>query len=264
MSSSGWFVRPQRRSSASLRLFCIPYAGSGSAAYRGWAEAVDPAIDVLYVQAPGRENRLREKPLRSVEALTDLLTEAVIPEIDRPFALYGHSLGGILAFELARAIRQRTGFEPVHLFVSASRAPHLAYDFEPMTQLPDMAFLEELNNRYESIPLALLNDPEIRELLLPCLRADLTMLENYTYRGGAPLACGITSFGGWGDRTVRREALEGWGQHTLKEFRVQMLPGSHLFLQGAKKELIAAVNEALGAFIAVPAQMPRGANAASV
>lgn len=245
MSSSGWFVRPQRRSSAPVRLFCIPYAGSGTAAYRGWAEAADPSIDVLYVQLPGRENRLRERPLTSMQAVVEEAVNAMLPEMDRPFALYGHSLGGILAFETAVALRERTGQLPLHLFVSASRAPHLPYDFPPLTGLPDIAFLDELHRRYESIPNQLMEDPEIRDLLLPCLRADLTVLETYRYHRGDALACGITCFGGLQDRTVARDALEAWRQHTTKEFRLQMLAGNHLFLQPAKKELVAAINETL-------------------
>ena len=241
--STPWLVRPTPRPEAAVRLFCVPYAGSGAAAYRGWAENA-PGLDVCYVQLPGRENRLREKPFASVAALIAALASELEPWLDRPYALYGHSLGGILAFELARTLRLRHR-DPQHLFVSASRAPHLASQHPDVRHLPDLPLLEEVHRRYESVPPVLMQDPELRELLVPCLRADLTLLETYQHAAADPLACGITCFAAAGDRIVHRDAVEPWREHTKRDFKLHMLEGNHLFLQTARTSLLAAIQETL-------------------
>jgi medium-chain acyl-[acyl-carrier-protein] hydrolase len=231
-----------------MRLFCIPYAGSGTAAYRGWAEEAqgfDAAFDVAYVQLPGRESRMREQPFTSVPALVESLVDGIADQLDRPYALYGHSLGGVIAFELARAVRQRSLPQPSHLFVSASRAPQLPSPYTPVRHLSDLALLEEVHRRYESVPAILMQDADLRQLLVPCLRADLSLLETYTYSEAAPLSCGITCFGGIQDRMVSRSALEPWRIHTTGDFELKMLEGNHLFLQTARTPLLAAVRSAL-------------------
>jgi medium-chain acyl-[acyl-carrier-protein] hydrolase len=239
-----WLIRPKPRPEASTILFCVPYAGSGAAAYRGWAEHLTE-LDVCYVQLPGRENRLREKPFASIPSLVEALGGALEGWLNRPYAFYGHSLGGIVAYELARVLRKSGKREPLHLFVSASRAPHLPKEHPAVSHLPDVQLLEEIHRRYDSVPPQLMNDPELRELLVPGLRADLSLLETYRYTEGAPLGCGITCFGATRDSMVSRDALEQWRSHTKEEFSLQMFDGGHLFLQTARNELLAAVCKTL-------------------
>jgi surfactin synthase thioesterase subunit len=237
-----------------MRLFCIPYAGSGASAYRGWAENA-PGLDVCYVQLPGRENRLREKPFTSIPTLIEALGAELETWTGRPYALYGHSLGGIVAFELARALRARGLREPEHLFVSASRAPHLPCPHPAMHQLPDLELLEEVQRRYDSVPAPLMTDPELRELLVPCLRADLALLETYQHSPAAPLGCGITCFSASRDRMVSRDAVEPWRTHTQKQFQLHQIEADHLFLQSARDTLLATVEATLQAD---PLQASRG------
>ena len=227
-----------------MRLFCVPYAGSGAAAYRGWAESAGD-LDVCYVQPPGRENRLGEAPFTSMDELVKALADGVEPLLDRPYALYGHSLGGIVAFELARALRSRGRAEPTHLFVSASRAPQLPNPYEPIRHLADLPMLEEIHRRYDSVPIQVMQDPERRELVVPGLRADITMLETYRHSAAKPLACGITCFGATEDRAVTRDAIGEWSIHTQSKFELQMFEGGHLFLQNARSRLLSAVRAAL-------------------
>jgi medium-chain acyl-[acyl-carrier-protein] hydrolase len=190
---------------------------------------------------------LREKPFTSMCPLIEALAAELEACDERPYALYGHSLGGIIAFELARAMRARGGRQPLHLFASASRAPHLPCQRPAIRDLSDIELLEEVHHRYESVPLQLMTDPELRELLLPCLRADLALLETYQYVEAEPLACGITCFGAIRDRMVSSDAIEQWRMHTSGKFRMQLLEGSHLFLQSARGILLAAVAVALEA-----------------
>lgn len=242
--SASWFVRPIPRPGAKMRLFCVPYAGSGAAAYRGWAENVGD-LDVCYVQPPGRENRLGEAPFTSMIELVTDLANGVEPLLDRPYALYGHSLGGIVAFELARELRSRGRTEPLHLFASASRAPQLPNPYEPIRHLADLPMLEEIHKRYDSVPIQVMQDPELRELVVPCLRADITMLETYRHLASPPLACGITCFGATEDRAVTADAIGAWSIHTQSKFELHMFEGGHLFLQSGRSGLLSAVRAAL-------------------
>jgi medium-chain acyl-[acyl-carrier-protein] hydrolase len=243
--SEVWLVRPVPRPAARTRLFCIPYAGSGAAAYRGWAESLE-SLDVSYVQLPGRENRLREEPFSDLPMLIGALAAALEGWLDRPYAFYGHSLGGLIAFELARTVRSLSWREPSHLFISANRAPHLPRQHPAMRHLPDIELLNEVHRRYGSVPPEILQNAEVRQLLVPGLRADLTLLETYRYAEAEPLGCGITCFGGSEDTMVSRDALEQWREHCKRDFRLQMLEGGHLFHQTARPSLFAAINAALG------------------
>jgi surfactin synthase thioesterase subunit len=204
-----------------------------------------PDADVCYVQPPGRENRLREEAFTAIPALVEALVSELEGWLDRPYVLYGHSLGGVVAFELARALGGSGLRAPSHLFVSASRAPQLPREHPAIRHLADPELLEEVHRRYDSVPLQLMNDPELRQLLVPCLRADLTLLETYEYREAEPLACPLTCFGATRDRMVRREAMEPWRVHTRKEFQLHMVEGDHLFLQSARSSLLAAIGATL-------------------
>lgn len=235
-----WLVRPKPRPGARRRLFCIPYAGSGAAAYRGWAEGLED-LEVLYVQLPGRENRLRETPFTDFSSLITALADAVEGRLDLPYALYGHSLGGLIAFELARLLQDRLHPGPTHLFVSATRAPQLRPQYPSMRHLPDLELLQEVQRRYEAVPRQVMEDAELRELLVPCLRADLTLLETYRHSESEPLRCPITCFGATADKMVSREALAQWQAHSAHGFDLQMFEGNHLFLQNARAQLIAAI-----------------------
>ncbi len=242
--SESWFVRPKPDPGATMRMFCIPYAGSGAAAYRGWAECLE-GFELSYIQPPGRENRLREKPFTDLALVVGALADALESRLEKPYALYGHSLGGVIAFELARQLRERGLREPEHLFVSATRAPQLPPQHPSVRHLPDLDLLEEVQRRYGSVPVQLMEDTELRGLLVPTLRADLTLLETYAFTERDPLSCPIACFGATDDSMVRRESLEPWRSHTTRDFQLRMLEGKHLFLQTARAELTAAIRAQL-------------------
>jgi medium-chain acyl-[acyl-carrier-protein] hydrolase len=174
------------------------------------------------------------------------MIDAMTSSLERPYALIGHSLGGLLAFEAARALRSRGLPAPAALFVSAARAPHLPYPYPPLAAVPDDRLLLEVNARYEgSVPHQILDNAELHELFIPALRGDLAVLESYAYREEAPLDCPLSVFGGTRDRTLSAPALEGWAMHTRGEFRLRMLSEGHLFLQSARETLVDAVRHEL-------------------
>lgn len=238
-------IRDRSNPAARLRLFCLAHAGGGASLFRPWPAALPPAIQVCPVQLPGREERFLEQPHTSLTALVDELTAAVLPHLDRPFALFGHSMGALIAFELARELRRRR-VEPVWFFVSACRAPHRQSSSVQLSTLPDSAFMESVQRKYGGIPSQLLEEPELLERFIPVLRADLSIVETYSYRREPPLECATLSVGGVDDSTVPEEDLLAWREHTAGRFECQMLAGGHFFVKDSGPVLLQMIKERLG------------------
>jgi medium-chain acyl-[acyl-carrier-protein] hydrolase len=212
-----------------VRLFCFPYAGGNEAAYRNWQQKLPESIEVLPVQLPGRGSRIKEPPYSELRPLIHAASEALAAEMETPFAFFGHSMGGLIAFELARELRKQHGVQPVHLFISAKCSPRQRPADPAVGQLSDAALIEVLE-RYEGTPRELLNDPELMQLVLPIIRADMTLCDSYVYEPGPPLECPITVFGGLEDHVCSRPCLESWQEHTTGPFTLRMLPGGHFFI----------------------------------
>lgn len=235
-----WVIR-ERRNSADSRLFCFPYAGGGASVYRGWTEEANSNIEVCWVQWPGRENRNREPPFACCEELVTALVKGISELLDRPFAFYGHSLGAKIAFETIRGLRRGGCAQPSHLFVGASQAPQLPWTRPLLHPLGEDEFIEEIQRRYGGLPRQIIEDAELRALLIPTLRADVRILETYRYTPEPPLNCAITAFGGDADHTVDLFALEAWRHQTCKAFRLHMIAGDHFFLHSARRELLRTI-----------------------
>jgi medium-chain acyl-[acyl-carrier-protein] hydrolase len=158
------------------------------------------------------------------------------PYLDLPFAFFGHSMGALISFEVARQLR-RQGTSPVHLFISGRRAPQIPDRHPRMYMLPDSEFLEELR-QLNGTSDVVLNNPELMQLLLPTLRSDFAMCGTYTYVNEPPFDCPISVFGGLEDTTETRDQLEGWKTQTCSYFTLQMLPGDHFFLRTSQQILL--------------------------
>jgi surfactin synthase thioesterase subunit len=224
-----WLPRPKRGGDQPVRLFCLPYAGGGASIFRRWSEEFPPGIEVCPIHLPGREGRLMEAAFTDVAPLVARLAEVLGPYLDRPFALFGHSMGGMIGFELARHLARGGQPTPAHLFVSAARAPHLPRRGDDIHELSDAAFVDAVR-RMAGTPERVLQDPELVQLILPALRADFELVEDYRYLDGPPLACPISAFGGVGDDMVDRSELASWAEQTGGPFALRMLPGNHFFL----------------------------------
>jgi medium-chain acyl-[acyl-carrier-protein] hydrolase len=204
--------------------------------YHKWPQALEDFAEVHAAQLPGRESRLREPPLTRLTELCAELARAVLPFLDgRPFAFFGHSMGALLAFELARKLARETGREPVHLFVSGRPAPQSPRERRTF-DLPEPEFIEELLS-LNGTPREVLENAELRQLLLPTLRADFAACQTYEFEPGPPLGCPVTVFGGLQDE-VGREQLEGWGEQTTAAFNLHMFPGDHFFLNTSQRPLL--------------------------
>jgi medium-chain acyl-[acyl-carrier-protein] hydrolase len=237
---SAWVTVTAPRPAARLRLFCLPFAGGGAKSYREWPTYLPDDVEVCLVQLPGRENRFSEPAIDQVEPLVRQLLEGVAGHLDRPFALFGHSMGALIAFELARGLRLM-GLEPVQFFASGCRAPHLAAPLPLRHALPDPEFVSAIQ-KLNGVPHEVLQDREFIELMLPTLRSDFRLAETYDCAPRLPLSCPVTVFGGLEDRDVKRADLEAWSSHTTGPFQVRVLPGDHFFLNSSRATLLRLVS----------------------
>lgn len=236
-----WICRFNTRDQPAMRLICLPYAGGGATVFRAWHDLLPENVEVCPVQLPGRETRFQEPPAEDLEALVAALTPALLPLLDRPFAIYGHSLGALLGFALAQRLRAEHGLTPTHLLVGARRAPQVPARGAPMHQLSEAAFVSALRQRYNGIPSVLLQQPELLRLFLPILRADFKLLETYVYPSPPALECPIVAFGGSEDPLVEASELDAWAAQTRGRFERHTLPGGHFFLQSHRDLLLAGI-----------------------
>ncbi|OPX40654.1 MAG: putative thioesterase [Desulfobacteraceae bacterium 4484_190.3] len=242
-TNTPWLIlgKPKRRTR--LRLFCFPYAGGGASIFRQWQENMPEGIEVCPVQLPGRENRITEPLFTRLSSLVDAIAKGLDPYFDVPFAFFGHSIGAKIAFELARELRRKKGVQPVHLFVSGSRPPHIP-EPRPLHMLPEHEFVRELR-RYSGTPEAVMQSRDLMEMYLPILRADFSIDETYIYYEDDPLECPVSAFGGNEDKEANREELDAWRQHTLGPFTLQMFQGNHFFLKSSQSLLLDSISEVL-------------------
>ena len=210
-----------------LPLFCLPHAGGGASAYRAWLGKV-PGVDVLPVQPPGREGRLRDTPHERMTSLVGELA-SVITEVAgaRPYAVYGHSLGALVAFETLREIRRRSGEQPVRLFVSGCVAPHCTYDDGPPVVGMSQPELVQMLRQLGGTPDWLLADPEVLQMILPAVRADFSVKETYSYVTAAPLDVPVTVLASTADARAPFEYQQKWRELTSADFETHTLTGGH-------------------------------------
>jgi surfactin synthase thioesterase subunit len=237
--AGAWFPSIGDSAQAKMRLFCFPYAGAGTSVFHGWAEHLPPGMALCPVRLPGRETRLREPPFDRMDHLMEALAHAIAPYLDKPLALFGHSLGAVIAFELARLLPASPACL-AGLFVSGARAPQLRRDYVPPPPPSDDELIEELR-RLDGIPQELLEHRELMQLALPALRADTALYRNYVYRDGPPLNCPIRAYGGSEDERIDRRHLEPWAAQTTQSFQLEMLPGGHLFPRTHQAEFLKAL-----------------------
>lgn len=236
---SHWISCRTPRSGTRLRLFCFPYAGRGASTFRDWVRDAPEWLDVCPIQLPGREGRWGEEPFSRLEPLIDVLCHELAPCFQRPFALFGCSMGAIIAFELARALARRDR-TPVHLFTAARRAPGRPESCPPIHHLCDDEFIRQLG-RYAGTPSEVLDSPEVISVYLPSIRADFALCERYVYRRGDVLQCPVTVFGGRTDPHVSLDDLADWRSVAASSFALQMFDGGHFFVHSQGTTLLRAI-----------------------
>ena len=237
-----WLARPQPRSRPEIRLFCFSYAGGGAATFQSWPQLLPAAVDVCAVRLPGRESRFDEPPHTSMTAVIDELAPLIARHAIRPYAFIGHSLGALVAFELARRLRRDGVPLPRHLFASARIAPQLdEKEGIAVHTLPD-ALLREHLRRLEGTPAEVLGDEDLMALVLPAIRADYQIAETYRHTTEPPLDVPISAFMGLRDSHTDPDRVEAWReQASSARFDVVRFQGGHFFIDEQPRLVTEAV-----------------------
>jgi surfactin synthase thioesterase subunit len=265
VSGGGWIVRPRPNPTARLRLFCFPYAGGNAATYRPWVDTLDPTVELVAVDPPGRAARVHEPPIDRLERFLDGLLPNLEPYLDRPAAFFGHCLGGLTLFEAARRLRQRGTLDLAHIFVSAARPPgrlgrqgrfeegllarllrHKGFD--PLRRLHeqnDEIFGDMIRHFNIGATENFLGSEELRRLLFPAIRAEFALAARYRYQAEPAWPVPVSCFVGLDDPYVTREDALGWGQHTRVSFRLHWREGAHFLVVEDRDFIVRTINQEL-------------------
>lgn len=243
-SPTSWFLRPQNTDVPKLRLFCFPYAGGNAHLFNQWAKFLPSGIEVCSVSMPGRGSRINETPLREISEAVERLTEKIVELDDKPFAFFGHSLGATIAFEITRKLAKSKQKTPIYLFVSGRSAPQTIEKVEKTYHLSDTEFIESVRT-LGGTPQELIDNRELMELIVPGLKADFQMVQNYQFNFDSPISCPISAFGGLSDNFVSRENLNAWSELTSAKFSAKFLEGDHFFINRQAQNITKIVAETL-------------------
>ncbi len=247
MKKDLWLVNasPQPRA---FRMYCFCYAGGNALGFLEWQGRIDANIEICAFQLPGRGARFHEAPMTKFDELIVALAEVMQKQGNMPFAFFGHSLGGLVAFELARYLSRKGLPTPRHLVLSGCHAPRYRSTPEALHLLDDGALLEKLRE-LNGTPTEILEHAELMKMLLPTIRADMALVHDYVYRTGPPLAIPVTVFAGRDDDHDGPEQCAGWGEETSAGCAVQWFAGDHFFINSANEEVLACLNRTLSGYL---------------
>ncbi|MBP2473455.1 surfactin synthase thioesterase subunit [Crossiella equi] len=238
-----WVRCYESRPQARLRLFCFPHAGGTASAYRLWPPLLPAGVEMLAVQYPGREERFSETLLTNMDDLVEELVAGIRAELDRPFVFFGHSMGAAVAYETALALHRLGLPAPQRLVVSGKEAPEHV-EFGEVHLRTDDGLVEQLVG-LGGTGTAVLEHPELRELLLPIVRADYQLIETYRPSPGPVLSCPVTAFVGDEDPELTVDQARDWNKVTTGEFDLQVFSGDHFYLMDGRAQVVAALNRRL-------------------
>jgi medium-chain acyl-[acyl-carrier-protein] hydrolase len=242
---SKWFLISRPKPLARYRLFCFPYAGGSASAFLPWEDLLPPQIELVAIQAPGRANRLDESLLTSVVELAEQLAGVISPMLDRPYLIYGHSMGSTVSFELLHLLKGRSLPLPRRYFAAARQAPHIPRRIAPFYDYPLKEFITELK-RFGGTPDAILENAELMEMLVPRLRTELRAAYAYRREPVVKLECDVSVLGGARDELVLPEELAGWQEHFLERMDFRLFGGGHFFLEDNKEQVVSSICESIG------------------
>lgn len=248
-----WFRRYRPNPDSGMQLVCLPHAGGSASFFLPLTRLLTPSVEVIGVQYPGRQDRRDEPLIDDLGRLADQIA-ALLPDcVDRPYALFGHSMGATLGFEVARRLAGSGGPQPIGLIASGRRAP-VVHRVEDVHTRDDAGLLAELR-RLSGTELELLDDPEFLQMILPPMRSDYRAIERYQYVAGAPVSFPITVLVGESDPRVSLTEARAWAQCTAGDFHFRSFQGGHFYLNAQQQEVARVVLETLRAFNApVPAE----------
>jgi medium-chain acyl-[acyl-carrier-protein] hydrolase len=242
----------------SVRLFCIPFAGGSASFYDGWLASAPPWLQVCPIELPGR-GWLSSEPLPiSLSKLAHEISSALYRYTDVPYAIFGHSMGALLAYEVASHLESSGRLQLRRLFVSGSRAPFVSHKEPRVSDLPDAEFWEHIRD-LQGTPEEILAQPDLIELLLPVLRSDFALCEQYRLQHAYFLQAPVTALSGEQDKRTLIKDVQMWGRLTTGGFRCLEFSGGHFFLKESESAVISAVCNELAAPLSTPIHVPKKA-----
>lgn len=245
MSSEKWFIPQQRKPAARINLFCFHHAGGAASYYRQWPGVLSAQVQLIPVQMPGRETRHGEPFATSLAEMVNELLQYKTVFADKPYAIFGHSLGALFGFELAKALTEREGLPPRFLVSSGHGAPRRQPAEEKLHLLPDTRFISRMREKYGGISDEVMNSPELLQFLLPRFRADIGIAEQHVSGKSASLCFPVVVLHGRGDSSVAAEDLAAWQNETLAKIRIHEFEGDHFFIESSASQVIGVLNKLL-------------------
>ncbi|MFF8960076.1 thioesterase II family protein [Streptomyces sp. NPDC014894] len=246
-NTSRWVRRYHAADESPIQLVCLPHAGGSASFYFPMSQSLAPAVDVLSVQYPGRQDRRSEPGITDIGVFADRLTEQLVPWLDRPMALFGHSMGAILAFEVTRRLERDHGAAPVRVFASGRRSP-ASHRHETVHLRDDDGIVAEMRE-LSGTDARILGDEEVLRMVLPAIRTDYTAIENYRAAADDRIDTPITVLTGDADPRTSREEADAWKGHTTGEYDIHRFPGGHFFLANHQQSIMKIVSEQLSAAV---------------
>ncbi len=235
-----WIVVPTPRPAAKIILLCFPFAGGSSNSFRSWAGILPPSVELWAIELPGHGSRLSEPLVESIEDLIAPLSEGIVESLEKPFAIFGHSMGALLGFEVALYLQNQYQKIAQHVFLSGHGAPGTPRHEPEIHHLPKPEFIAKIKE-YNGTPQEVLENEELMDLMFPILKADFKLCETYQHQNSDQLRAPITALGGIQDPSITRQDMEQWAQFTSNSFNVRFFPGDHFYLLHQKINLLKAI-----------------------
>lgn len=242
VDNQNWYLVYKKNPNASIRLFCFHHSGGSASAYYPWIDHLSPKIEMIAIQLPGRENRFTEPLSNNLKDIVTKLSDGFSIYKDKPFFVFGHSLGALISFEFIQSIHQLYSLYPRHMIISATKAPHLPLRMKNMSKLDDKTIQEELRV-YDGINEEILNNYELFSLFLPIIKSDFSIYENYNFLESKLIPCDILAFSGDEDQTVTQEEILAWSAYTKGQFEHILFPGKHFFIKDNQKKILEIINQ---------------------
>lgn len=240
---TNWFRVPKPLQDPVARLICFPYAGGNAGSYVNWAKSLPDGIELVAVEPPGRAVRMLEPPFDNMADLISDLLPHYQRIIDKPYLVFGHSLGGRVAYEISCCCQQLGLRLPNRFIASASRAPHIVKQRPNIYDLPDIQFLDKLRG-FNGTPESVLTNREMMELLLPMLRSDFKIADLYLAQP-QKLKCPLSVWHGEMDHEISQLDFKSWADCSVFPVEFTSVPGGHLFVDSNVQDVLARLNPLL-------------------